>query len=43
MNDERHKALGWLLGAAAVVVALGLYLLLTAPGQDLLSETYSVM
>ena len=43
MNDDRQKALGWLLGAAAVVIALVVYLWLTAPGQDLLAETYSVM
>ncbi len=43
MNNERQKALGWILGAAFVVVVLGLYLLLTSPGVDLLSENYSVM
>jgi hypothetical protein len=43
MTDDGRKALGWVLGAAAVVLVLGLYLWWTAPGADPLSETYSVM
>lgn len=43
MTEDRQKTLGWLIGAGVIVAALGLYLLLTTPGVDLLSETYSVM
>ncbi len=43
MNEDKNRALGWILGAALVVAALGLYLWLTAPETNLLSETYTVM
>jgi hypothetical protein len=42
MEKQNSGWLGWILGAAAVVVGLILYLWLTAPGS-LLSETYTVM
>jgi len=43
MTIETNRAMGWILGAVAVVLALGLYLWLTAPEANLLSETYTVM
>ena len=35
--------MGWVLGAAAVVAAVALYLWLSTPTDSVLSETYTVM
>jgi hypothetical protein len=42
MEEQTSGWLGWILGAAAVVMGIAIYLWLTAPGS-LLSETYTVM
>jgi len=43
MSEERENPWGWVVGALAVVVAVAIYLWLTAPTNSILSETYTVM
>jgi hypothetical protein len=43
MTTEKNSAVGWILGAVAVLTAVAVYLWLTAPAHSLLSETYTVM
>jgi hypothetical protein len=43
MSEERENPWPWVAGALAVVLAVAVYLWLTAPTNSILSETYTVM
>lgn len=43
MSEERESPWPWVAGALSVVVAVAVYLWLTAPTNSILSETYTVM
>jgi len=43
MKQQPQNGWAWVLGAATVVIAMGLYLWLTEPTDPILPKTYTVM
>ena len=43
MTEDSQRSLGWVIGALTVLTAVALYLWVTAPPENLLPATYTVM
>jgi len=43
MKQQPQNGWAWVLGAVAVVIAMGLFLWLTEPADPILPKTYTVM